>query len=154
LAVLALLSVQALAAYTQQAARVARHPLIGAYRVEGFPGWQQVVVENVASMRVMRDNGTISTYRMALNDSQSRLQLGDPNNPAGSLTFRISGEEETLEATFTANLRGCTWCRRRRTSKSAAEGVSLDQRVAVQPLKPLAARVRIHRLVDVEQFPF
>jgi hypothetical protein len=95
--VLALLSVQAGDAYTQYAAKVARHPLTGTYRVEGFPGWQQVVVENVASMRVTRDNGTISTYRLVLNDSQSRLQLGDPNNPAGSLTFRIAGEDVTLE---------------------------------------------------------
>jgi hypothetical protein len=65
--------------------------------VEGFPGWQQVVVENVGSMRVTRDNGTISTYGLVLNDNQSRLQLGDPNNPSGSLTFRIAGEDVTLE---------------------------------------------------------
>jgi hypothetical protein len=95
--VLALLSVQAGGIYRQYAARVARHPLTGTYSVEGFPGWQQVEVENVASMRVTRDNGTISTYRLLLNDSQSRLQLGDPNNPSGSLSFRIAGEEVMLE---------------------------------------------------------
>jgi hypothetical protein len=95
--VLVLLSVQARGLYTQYALREARHQLTGAYRVEGFPGWQQVVVENVASMRVTRDNGAISTYRLVLNNSQSRLQLGDPNNPSGSLTFRIAGEEVTLQ---------------------------------------------------------
>jgi hypothetical protein len=95
--VLALLSVQAGVAYTDYSARVAHHPLIGAYRVEGFPHWQQVVVENIASMRVTWDDGTISTYHLVLNDSQSRLQLGDPNKPAGSLTFRIAGEDVTLE---------------------------------------------------------
>jgi hypothetical protein len=57
-------------------------------------------MENTASMRVTRDNGTISTYRMMLNDSQSRLQLGDPDNPVGSLTFRVAGEEVTLEGDF------------------------------------------------------
>jgi hypothetical protein len=103
--VLALLSVRAGSAYTQYAARVAlhpaRHPLTGAYSVEGFRDWQQVVVENgarsFAFMRVTRDNGTISTYRLVLNHSESRLQLGDPNNPVGSLTFRIAGEQVTLE---------------------------------------------------------
>ena len=53
--------------------------------------------ENVSSMRVTRDNGTISTYRLMLNHSQSRLQLGDPNNPSGSLSFRIAGQHVTLE---------------------------------------------------------
>jgi hypothetical protein len=95
--VLSLLSLQAGATYTRSPARVARHPLIGAYRVEGFTGWQQVVVENVGFIRVTRDNGAISTYRMVLNDRQSRLQLGDPNQPLGSLNFRITGEEVTLE---------------------------------------------------------
>jgi hypothetical protein len=95
--VLALMSVQAGVVYTQHATRVARHPLTGTYRVEGFPGWQQVVVENVASMGVTRDDGTISTYRLVLNHSQSRLQLHNASGPVGSLTFLIAGEEVTLE---------------------------------------------------------
>jgi len=41
--------------------------------------------------------GTISTYRLVLDESQSLLQLGDPNNPTGSLKFRIAGEDITLE---------------------------------------------------------
>jgi hypothetical protein len=48
-------------------------------------------------MRVTRDNGTISTYSLVLNDSQSRLDLGDPKNPSGSLAYRIAGEDVTLE---------------------------------------------------------
>ena len=116
---LVLLSVQAWGAYTQYAARVATHSLTdtyrvagvtyryparvathsltGTYRVEGFPAWKQVVVDNVGSMRVTRDNGTVSTYRLVLNESQSRLQLGDSNNPSGSLIFRIDGEDVTME---------------------------------------------------------
>jgi hypothetical protein len=96
--VLALLSMQAGSAYTRSPVRIARrHPLTGTYRVEGFPGWQQVKVENVASMRVMRDNGEFYTYRLALDDSHARIRLGDPDNLEGSFTFRIAGEYVTLE---------------------------------------------------------
>jgi hypothetical protein len=94
--------VQGRIAYAQSGARGAWHPLTGTYRVEGFPAWRKVVVNNVASMSVTRDNGTISTYALVLNDSQSRLQLGDPNNPIGALTFRITGDDVTLEG----NLQG------------------------------------------------
>jgi hypothetical protein len=107
--VLALLSVQAGSAYTQYAARVAQppHPLTGVYRAVGFPGWQQVVVvENVAFMTVKRDNGQISTYRLVLNDGQSRLQLGDANGPAGSLTFRIFPGWGSGNVTLEGNLHG------------------------------------------------
>ena len=47
-------------------------------------------------MSVTRDNGGISTYRLTLDDSQSRLQLGDTSNPLGSLTFHIVGEDVLL----------------------------------------------------------
>jgi hypothetical protein len=99
---LALVSLQVRGAYTRYpaTARVAQHPLTGTYRVDGFAGWQQVVVKNAESMRVTRDNGTISTYRVVLNDRQSRLQLGDPDNPMGLLSFHIAGEEVTLEGDF------------------------------------------------------
>jgi hypothetical protein len=96
--VLALLIVQAWGAYTQYEARVPRHPPTGAYRVEGFPGWQQVVVENNGDMRVTRATGSITRYHFVLNDSQPRLQLRDSaGRRAGSLTLRIAGEEVTLE---------------------------------------------------------
>jgi uncharacterized membrane protein YphA (DoxX/SURF4 family) len=94
--VLALLVVQVGGAYTQYAAIVAQRPLPGAYRVEGFSGWQQVEVENARSMRVTRDDGTVTRYRLL--NSQSRLQLIEVGgSPAGFLAFHIAGGEVTLE---------------------------------------------------------
>jgi hypothetical protein len=97
--VLVLLSVRFSVAYTQYtAARFPQRPLPGTYRVEGFPGWQQVIVEDTAAMRVTQADGSITRYRLVLNRGQSRLQLRDAaGRPAGSLTFRIAGEEATLE---------------------------------------------------------
>ena len=96
--VLALLSLQAGLAYTGYAARIPQRPVPGAYRVEGFRGWQEVVLENARSMRVTRDDGTITRYRLVLNDGESGLQLLDSaGRPTGSLTVHINGGETTLE---------------------------------------------------------
>ena len=91
--VLALLIIQVQGAHTRYASRPRpqQRLILGAYRVEGFPGWQEVEVENAASMRVTRDDGTITRYRL-VNSGQSRLQLHDSaGRPAGSFSFRTAG---------------------------------------------------------------
>jgi hypothetical protein len=86
--------------YAQYAATAARQTLNGTYRVDGFPIWQQVVMENMAfspTMRVTLADGAVSTYSLEVDAKASRLQLGDPREPAGSLAFGTAGQDLTLD---------------------------------------------------------
>jgi hypothetical protein len=96
---LALLIAQAGSVYSLYNARVLQRPTAGTYRVEGFPDWQQVELEeNVVSLRVTRDNGTITRYRLKPNDDHSGFQLRDSaGREAGSLAFHVSAGKATLE---------------------------------------------------------